>query len=69
MNMEIGKTYHQEFQNGDRIYCRIVSRFANGRFKAMKAEGNRKPVQCSVDNHPSIPWIETPVNEIPKKLL
>lgn len=66
--MEIGKTYHQQFQNGERIYCRIVAQFANGRFKALKAEGNRKPVQCSVDNHPSIPWIETADSEIPKKL-
>lgn len=66
--MDIGKTYHQQFQDGSRVYCRIVSRFANGNYKAMKAEGNRKPVSCSVVDHPSIPWVETPVSDIPKKL-
>ena len=35
MVMDIGKVYHQEFQNGERCYVRIVSRFANGRFKAL----------------------------------
>jgi hypothetical protein len=68
MDMHIGKTYHQEFQNGERVYVRIIDRFANGRFKALKTEFNRKPVQCSVDNHPSLPWRETPDGEIPKKL-
>jgi hypothetical protein len=68
MYLQIGKVYHQEFADGDRIYCRIMARFANGRYKAIKAEGNRKPVQCSVDGHPSIPWIETPNSEVPKKL-
>ena len=65
--MEIGKFYHQEFQNGDRVYVRIVSRFANGRFKAMMTEGRRKPVQYSVAA--SLPfWRETPADEVPKKL-
>lgn len=68
MRFEIGKTYHQQFQDGEVIYCRIVAQFANGRYKALKAAGNRKPVQCSVDDHPSIPWRETPEHQVPKKL-
>ena len=65
--MDIGKVYHQEFQNGERCYVRIVSRFANGRFKALMTEGRRKPVQYSVDASSPF-WLETAESEIPKKL-
>lgn len=65
---EIGKTYHQEFENGDRFYARIVKRCANGNFMAMTTEGRRKPVQKSVVDHPSLPWQMTPEHEIPRKL-
>ncbi len=67
--MEIGKVYHQQFQNGERVYAKIVSRFANGNFKALCSEGGRrKPVAHSVVDHPSIPLRETPAGEIPKTL-
>jgi len=67
MQMQIGKVYHQEFQNGERLYVRIIERFANGRFKGLETYGRCKPVQRSVD--PTIPfWIETAENDIPKKL-
>jgi hypothetical protein len=67
--MQIGKVYHQQFENGDRLYAKIVSRFANGNFKALCSEGGRrKPVTKSVVDHESLLWRETPAGEIPKTL-
>lgn len=64
--MDIGKVYHQQFEDGDRIYCRPVAKYKNGCFKALCMVYNRKPVLKSVD--PSSPWMETPVGAIPKKM-
>jgi hypothetical protein len=67
MKFETGKTYHQQFENGDREYFLAVEQFKNGRWKGYRTTGNRKPVQTMGD--PTVPyWLETPLNEIPKKL-
>jgi hypothetical protein len=67
MIFESGKVYHQQFENGDRIYFLAIAQFKNGRWNGYRAEANRKPVKSMGD--PTIPaWVETPCAEIPRKL-
>ncbi len=59
--------YHQEFQDGTRVYFLAVSQFKNGRWNGYTTHGRHKPVKAMGD--PTIPsWVVTPTVDIPPKL-
>lgn len=67
-----GKTYHQEFGNGDRVYFRATEQCKNGRWRGLLSDlpaGGRPRKAKSYTADPTLPsWIETPDREIPKTL-
>lgn len=65
-HFEAGKTYHQTYADGSKCYFQAIYQQNNGRWHGIKNDNPRskKSVQCSAD--PTLCWVETPHDEIPK---